>query len=325
MSDSQCEGALLYAFDVFPDGQGKSLSAADLDAPLSEGAAYRWVHFDINHSRALSEVEKLSDAFVAGALTLPDTRPRADAHDTGILLNLRGVNLNPESDPEDMVSIRLWVTSELIISTRIRRLMAVVEIRTAIEAGRGPDSPAEFVRDLAVGLTENMNNVIGNLSEAVDLLEDRSLDDPRGLRSEITGLRRTVIMLRRYIAPQREALARFATSGARLMDADDHIMMRESTDRVTRLVEELDALRERAAILYDQLTDARAEEMNRHMMVLSVIAAIFLPLGFLTGLLGINVGGVPMAGNPFGFAVTCIVCFILAGGLLAYFRHLKWL
>jgi zinc transporter len=101
--------------------------------------------------------------------------------------------------------------------------------------------------------------------------------------------------------------------------------LRETGDQVIRLVEELDAARERSAILNDQLTDKRAEEMNATMLLLSVVAAIFLPLGFLTGLLGVNVGGMPGATWSAAFWLVCGLCLGIAGGLVWIFKRRGWI
>jgi len=103
------------------------------------------------------------------------------------------------------------------------------------------------------------------------------------------------------------------------------VELREVADRVTRMTEDIDAVRERAMVLQDQLTDQRAEEMNRNMMVLSVVAAIFLPLGFLTGLFGINVGGMPGVESPVAFWFVVAACGVIGIVLLALFRMKKWL
>jgi zinc transporter len=68
-----------------------------------------------------------------------------------------------------------------------------------------------------------------------------------------------------------------------------------------------------------------SEESNSRMYVLSIVSAIFLPLGFATGLLGINVGGIPGAENHYAFAIFIGILVALAGGLLVFFRYKKWL
>lgn len=315
----------LCAFDIFQGGRAQALSLEDIEQSPSPDVIYRWVHLDLVHDNVAAWIKSHVDDTVASTLTLEDTRPRSTKHDDGVLLNLRGVNLNPASDPEDMVSIRLWVEEKKIISVRVRRLTAIVSLREQMDKGIAPVTPGAFITTLAASLTERMDPVISALADKVDELEETSLEAPQGLRTNLAAMRRTVIMLRRYIAPQREALGRLSQDAKTLLDNDDHILLRETVDRITRMVEELDAVRERSAILYDQLSDQRAEEMNRNMLILSVVAAVFLPLGFLTGLLGVNIGGIPGADNKAAFAMFCLMLTVIAGALLWWFHKKKWI
>ncbi|MCI5048145.1 MAG: zinc transporter ZntB [Aquisalinus sp.] len=319
------ENLALYAYDVMQDGSVSPLPVTAPDTSVPASAAYRWIHIDLNHPDARSWIAGHCDQFVTEALTRQDTRPRCTRHDGGLILILRGVNLNPESDPEDMVSIRLWVTGNLIISARLRRLMAIVSLRERMEAGDPPPSPAAFISYLASGLTERMDPVVSGLTDKTDELEDRSIENQTVMRADLAELRRTTIILRRYIAPQRDALNRLSTETVTFISDEQRISIRETVDRITRLVEELEALRERSIVLYEQLSDKRAEEMNRNMLVLSVVAAIFLPLGFLTGLLGVNIGGIPGADVPWAFGLFCGFLVVISATLLWYFRKLKWI
>ena len=98
----------------------------------------------------------------------------------------------------------------------------------------------------------------------------------------------------------------------------------EEADRVARYVEDLDAARERAAVTQEELDNRLAEQMNSRMYVLSLVAALFLPLGFLTGLLGINVGGIPLADDPMGFVEVVIILVVLVAIQVVIFMRKKW-
>jgi len=265
------------------------------------------------------------DPIVAEALTREDTRPRCSPHGDGLIVILRGVNLNPNSDPEDMVSVRLWIEPGLILSTGVRRLMVITGLNEAMKANQAPPSTGAFIASLAAGLTEGMDPVISELADRIDALEEASVDRTEGLRAEIADIRRTTIALRRNIAPQKDALWKLASGQLSLVDAPAQVSLRETGDQVIRLVEELDAARERSAILNDQLTDKRAEEMNATMLLPSVVAAIFLPLSFLTGLLGVNVGGMPGATWSAAFWLVCGLCLGIAGGLVWIFKRRGWI
>ncbi len=318
------DSALLYAFDVDAQGRATRLNADQMSLETPAEAAYRWAHMGFSAPELAPWLAERLDDVVAASLTAPDTRPRCALHKNGAVLILRGVNLNPDADPEDMVSVRMWITERLVISVRIRRLLAVVRLRERVEAHDGPPNVSTFFAMLAGGLTAKMDPVIMNMAERVDDLEAEHFERTAQAHGELADLRRKTIILRRYVAPQREALNTLSTLHG-LVEEGARVSLRETVDRVTRMVEELDAIRDRCANLNDQLTDQRAEAMNKQLMVLSVVAAIFLPLGFLTGLLGVNVGGIPGASAPWAFAALCIMLVLMAGLLLWWFRRRGWL
>ncbi len=145
------------------------------------------------------------------------------------------------------------------------------------------------------------------------------------LRLGIAGLRREAIALRRYLAPQREVMARLTTSHAPWLGAGDRAVLREVTDRTTRLVEDLDAARERASVVQDELNTRLSDQMNRTMYLLTVVATVLLPPSLITGLLGINVGGLPGAEQPWAFPIVIVLLLVLAIVEIVVLRRLKWI
>ena len=263
------------------------------------------------------------------ALIAPETRPRCTVvqgqHGAGVIINLRGVNLHEDAEPEDMISIRIWLEENRIVSTWRRPLFAVKDLTAAMERGQGPVSPGDFTAKLALRLADRAEPVIAELNEIVDGMEDELLGEntPPGLRHKLADVRRTAIVLRRYMFPQRDALSTLAIEDLPWLKEHDRSKLREAVDRITRLAEELEAIRERASVVQDQLMERRADAMNRNMLVLAVVAAIFLPLGLLTGLLGINVGGVPGENTSWAFWAVCGLLVAMTGFQLWLFKRLK--
>jgi zinc transporter len=239
------------------------------------------------------------------------------------VLNLRGVNLNPGADPEDMVSLRLWIDASRVLGVWRRPLMAVRDQIAAIERNRFPVSPGDLVVKFALRLADRAEPTVADLNDQIDDLEERILDPEAEVsRSGLADVRRRAIILRRYFGPQRDALTSLEIEDLSWLSDRDRSRLREAAERVYRLGEELDAIRDRAQIVHDQIMDRRAERMNRQMLLLSVVAAIFLPLGLITGLLGINVGGVPGAANPWAFWIVCTLLLALALGFMVWFRRI---
>ena len=263
---------------------------------------------------------------ISDALIEEDSRPRCTSFQEGLLLGLRGVNLNPGADPEDMVGIRIWFETDRIISTRKRKILSISDIRAALEQGIGPESLSDFLVQLAGRMMERMRHVIDDLEDAVADVEDQVLtSESRQLRTELAALRRQAISLRRYLSPQREALSRLLTEKIAWLDESDRIRLREVYDQLTRHIEDLDEARDRAAVTQEQLINSLSEQMNNKMYILSIVAAIFLPLGFLTGLLGINVGGIPGADSKLGFSVFVILLVGVVSFQIWFFKKKKWL
>lgn len=308
-------------------GGGRRLGWDDIAACRPAGDEWLWIHLD--HSQPavhdwMSAGSGLS-AITVDALLAAETRPRCVGADNGLMIFLRGVNLNPGADPEDMVSIRMWVGERRVISLRKRRLLSVDDLRQAIGRGEGPHAPGDFVVMIVDLLLNRVSGTIDDLYDQVDELEDAVLvNSDYHQREQLAGMRRQAIAIRRFLAPQREALTRLSLERSPILAGQHQLYLRESADRLTRLVEDLDAARERAAVTQEALVSRLAEQTNKRMFVLSVVAAIFLPLSFVTGLLGVNVGGIPGADNPEGFAAVALLMLVIGGGLWTFFRWRHW-
>ena len=182
-----------------------------------------------------------------------------------------------------------------------------------------------MLAQLIANLLEVMEPVMAELDDMVDELEEEMIAEPRiQLRHRLSDLRREALQLRRYISPQREAIGKLRNLNLDWLSRDDLMSIQESYDRITRYVEMLDSIRERCQIVQDELATTMADKLNRNTYVLSIIAAIFLPLGFLTGLFGINIGGMPGVENNDAFNIMVYACVAIVAVELWLFKKLKW-
>jgi zinc transporter len=286
-----------------------------------------WLHFDFEDAEVgewLRQHSGLGEVAV-DALLSDEIRPRTQVQRDQLLLALRGVNLNPGSDPEDMVSIRLWTDGRRVISTRRRQLLSVSDLLERLEAGDGPVDAGELIVELVERIVMRMSDTVDDFEDKVLELEECILSEaPAALRSDLALLRKQSIAIRRYLAPQREALNRLVMEKLSWLTESYRLRLREITDRLIRHIEDIDAVRDRAAVAQEQLQSRLTEQTNERMYVLSVVAAIFLPLSFFTGLMGINVGGMPGVEDPAGFWMVVGLCVALSVLLAAVFRWRKW-
>lgn len=285
--------------------------------------AYRWLHFDAADPELPNWLEENVPELPRATLLQAETRPRCDVYDTGLILNLRGVNMNEGQKAFDMVSLRIWVVAGLIVTVRFRRVFSVEDVSKEFDAGRAPVDLGAFLVLLIGGLTNRIEAKVLSDADRADDVEARIFGDEE--QTEIGPLRRETIALRRYVGPQRDALQKLERLELPFLTDTAKLHLREAANTTTLAVEALQATQERLVAAQDHLDTAQANRQGRNGYVLSIVAAIFLPLGFLTGVFGMNVAGLPGVEWPYAFAVLCGAMVVVALAFIWIFKALRWL
>lgn len=315
------------AFLLDKKGFAEELTYNELDI-VDRTNKILWVHFDYSSKEAnewITNKSGIEDVAIDALLT-EETRPRTTILNDSLLVALRGVNLNPNSKPEDMISIRLYISPNLIISTRRRNLLTVTELIDNLKRGIGPKSSSEFLVELTYRITDRMDSVIDQIQDRTDFLEENLLDTAdTKFRNEILAIRRETIILKRYLSPQKEALNKLYNDKITWVNEYQKIEIRETNDQLMRHIEELETIRDKVALIQEELANRLSEQLNKKMYILSIISAIFLPLSFLTGLLGINIGGIPGAENENAFYIFSLILVFIISVQLTIFKKKKWI
>jgi zinc transporter len=307
------------------DGPVRPVTAGEAAAYGGEG--FIWLHIDdaSDDELALLKSEDIPD-IAANALVATETRPRCDRIEEGAIVNLRGPAAAALDDSDRLVSVRMWVRRGKVNSVTRRPLSATAEVTRQMEAGRILD-PGDLVAGFARAISKQLDPEVAQLGDLLDDYESE-LDDPRAiykLRSAIARIRSDAIAYRRFVAPNRDALVTLSELDFLWLAEEDRLHIREAADRFARMAEELEAVRERAALLHEQITDLRGEQMENRSLVISIVAFIFLPLTFISGLLGMNVEGIPYAKEPWAFWGVVGVCILIGAVVLAWFMWRHWL
>ena len=171
------------------------------------------------------------------------------------------------------------------------------------------------------------------MSDVMEDIEDRSAEieelvldeDEHDYRNEIHNLRRQIIQLKRFLVPERDALLKIQLEKTSWINVKQQHRFREITDQLIRYLEMLDASRDMGTVSQETLYNRQNEQMNKRMYVLTIVAAFFLPLGFFTGLLGVNLAGIPKAESPFAFAAFFVVLLLIVGFQFWLFKRKKFL
>jgi zinc transporter len=324
---STSDNGLICAYLIDDRGAGRELGWDEIRA-WQPGQGLLWVHLDFTHAGSaqwLRSGSGLAES-IADALLAEDGRPRSLRQGDDWLVMLRGVNLTPGAEPEDMVAVRVWLEAGRIISTRRRVLQSMRDVRDAVESGRGPTSSGEFLELLVEGLVGRIDAAVESIEEEIEQSEsDMVRDSSLALQMRIAQLRRRCARMRRHLGPQREALERLVRDPGGCVAATNAAMIREISDQMTRVLEDLDLARERAMVAHEEFVARVAQEQNSRVYLLSIVAAIFLPLSFLTGLFGMNVAGLPGMEDPRAFLLVTGIMLGLAVAALVVFRWKRWI
>ena len=307
------------------DGPVRPVKAEE--AAAYTGPGFIWVHIDAGTDEELGLLRgnDIPDV-AANALVATETRPRCDRIDEGAIVNLRGPAAEELDDSDRLVSIRMWVRRGKVDSVTRRPLAATTVVAGQMERGTILD-PGDLVAAFARAISRQLDPEVAQLGDTLDDYESE-LDDSRALyrlRSSIARIRSDSIAYRRFVAPNRDALLTLADQDFLWLAEEDRLHIREAADRFARMTEELEAVRERSALLHEQLTDLRGEQMETRSLLISIVAFIFLPLTFITGLLGMNVEGIPYAQEPWAFWGVVGFCVVIGALVLAWFMWRHWL
>lgn len=289
-----------------------------------------WINLDRMKERAKQWLREESglEPLVSASLLAEETRPRVQKIGDGLLVNLRGVNLNPGAEPDELIAIRMWIEPTRIITLRQFKFQTIAALRERAQRGEAPATPGGFLASVAGGIAERLGPTVSNLEEMLDeieesMLEDGRPDDPQA-RSKLATIRRQAITYRRHLVPQRDAMMALLMLDG-LFDASDEAVLRFGAEQVTRVVEALEEVRDRAAVTTEEIRARQEARISRTLYLLTIVATIALPLGLITGLFGINVGGMPWIESGLGFGIVCGAMVVIAGVELVLFKVMRWI
>jgi zinc transporter len=199
------------------------------------------------------------------------------------------------------------------------------ELINDMQHGAGPTDTGSWLVEMCDALTDHTSDFIEDLHDKIIDIEDDLMDQQVPERGQMALLRKQLIVLRRYMSPQRDVFARLASERLPWMNDDERRRMQEIADRLGRGLDDLDANIARTAVLADEIGSLMADALNRRTYTMSMLAMVFLPTTFLTGLFGVNLGGIPGNTSPYGFGIFCLSLLVLVLGVAWWLKKSKWL
>ncbi|MBM3509668.1 MAG: zinc transporter ZntB [Alphaproteobacteria bacterium] len=286
-----------------------------------------WVHIERDHDEAARWLRQESgiDAVNCDALLAEDSRPRVEDIGDALFVVLRGINV---SEHEELVPIHIWVDAHRIVTLRDRTsfLSALRDIREDLTAGKGPTTSGKLFVKILRKIVKPVPPLLAEIDDEVDDLDEQIAvaTSSEAAREKVSAIRRRAIHIRRYLAPQREALARLQHEEVSWLTNRERVHLREVADLVQRLVETLDMIRDRTTILHEDMAAITAEKIAKTSNRLTALAAVLLPPSLIAGMLGTNIGGIPGPDDPWAFGILCVVIFAFLVIEVWVLRKFRW-
>jgi zinc transporter len=289
-----------------------------------------WIHLERQEPdcrRWLTQMSGL-DLMIVDALLAEESRPRVEIYDDSMMVVLRGVNRVEHETPEDLVPIHLWIDKDRVISVRDsgQVLWALRDVREALWAGHGPPTAGALFVQIVEKLVRDMEPLIDDIETEIDALDDSFSATPHThARRSLSAIRRRATKLRRWILPQREALNRVHYQDMTWLSPREAVRLREVADRLVRYIESLDADRDLAATLHDDLNALRSEQIGRNTHRLMMMATILLPPTLTAGLLSQRLDLILHGGEPWAFGIAIAVELAMMPAIWWLMRRARWL
>jgi len=226
-------------------------------------------------------------------------------------------------DPSEIETLWVTVTPRMAISARIRPLRSIDRLRQDVCDGCQFESSVAFLNHLMHDQGDVLVRIVREATLGVDSIEDSLLFGRlKHKRGDLGKLRRVLVRLQRLLAPEPGALFRLLRQPPPWIASHDLEELRQATEEFSMVLRDLSELQERIKLLQEEIAAQVGEQTNRSLFTLTVVTVLALPINIVAGLLGMNVGGIPLAQSAHGFwvVVLIVVTFTILAGWFAFRR-----
>lgn len=289
-----------------------------------------WFHFKGDQEKVRSWLRSNSeiDSYIIEAMLTKQTRARFIEKDDTFLIILKAINKNLQVCPENVVSIRMYVEEDRIVILCLREFEFLSQLEHQLLENKTSLSPYDLFILIVKELFFHIEEIIENLDEEMDRIDEalsQNNDSNHDLITSLSQVRLQSIILKSYLTPQKEAFHALIGVQVSSLSEKFNSSALNWTEKITFFLELLDVVRERALVVLDEIRTSNAEKTNRNSYIFSIVALIFLPLGFLTGLFGINLAGIPWAESSWAFSIFCLCMLFIISGMFVFLKRIKWI
>ena len=326
----------LNARSFFRDADGhlwRDLKPAELATALKQEGGQLWVDIDSTQRCQHALLEKV---FAFHPLSIEDTlspngRVKLEEFPGYLFVTLRAVSFcETTDDPYDLetANLYLFVGTNFLVTVHATKAPAVEAVVDVVERnpdllGRGVGRISHMVMDTAI---DEYFPILDQVDGFVDSLEERVFAQfDQAAMQDIFQVKRLVLSLRRYLAPQREIFNALANRPTKFLEPGVQVYFRDVYDHVLRINDSLDTYRELLSSTMDSYLTQVSNRLGHITKGLSVVATISIPFVVVSGMFGMNFSKIPLSSHPYGFWIMLVLQLAIGAALLGVLRWKKFL
>ncbi|MEO1691143.1 MAG: CorA family divalent cation transporter [Cyanobacteria bacterium J06631_6] len=321
---------LVCGFLLNPQAPAQLLEWSEVNQVFDTDENIAWLHFSLIDSRVQKWIDECDCIPILARELLLASNPHIQLEmiDNGFFCVLGDLYYDFDADPESLGLIRIYVDSGCMISVREKPLKAIDKLRLALQNEQKiVKSPMELIVEL-IEISVNMfDSTVIDLRDAVEDMEDLVLKGNFQLnRQDLSRIRRLVARLRRHLNASHHALRyHLMPYFPNWCSQAEELELRRHLERLNAVTQELELVQERARLVQEEMTNRLQETVNRNLYVLSLVTTVFMPITLITGIFGMNVGGIPWTDTSLGFFWCTLLMAITLLGLFAVLKRQKFL
>jgi zinc transporter len=314
---------LVSAFLINADGVVEEL---DVDQPIRSSASeFLWLHFNLANALACTRLRAVpgipSEAIQL--LVAKIDHQQLDTSENCVFGVIADLTRALGGIAEQVGLLHFVMTDGFLIAGRRSALNAVDAARQALRGGQRVSSVAGLFELIVEQVAAAIDHLADRLAVDMDKIEERILDGATAVeRQKLGALRRTTVRTHRQLAGLHTLFQRADERGLNDLPKPLRIEAERLSLRLEGLDHEIEALRERARVLQEEVSNQLAEETNRHLRALTIVTIMFLPPTLIAGFFGMNLKGLPFAESDFGFWSGVSAGLISSVTVYAYLRWL---
>ncbi len=249
------------------------------------------------HDPQASDLEILGEEFSFHPLSLEDSwrfdqRPKIDEYETYVFLVVFGAS--NEHDRDGLVEVHCFYSEHYLVTLHRDAAPSIAALRERYTKRNEPlTDPARLMHAVVDGLVDSFFPRLEAIDDRIDELEDQIfLDAGDPELQEIFGMKRELVTMRKVITPQRDLFSSIVVGIGAFpgMTDDDQRYFRDVYDHLIRISDMVDTYRDLLTGAMDVYLSTVSNRLNGVMKQLAIIATVFMPLTFLTGFFGQNLG-----------------------------------